>query len=355
MRRTVFLLALLLTACAPVVVTVAPAGGDVLPAEAQRVIDRATATAGAVATQAAQSTARELAARATSTAGAQQTRDTLAMQQTQAALSVTLGAAQAVATDGAGVKTQAVGETRSAATQAQGATYIAQTPTAAAARTQAAIDATQSASRQASAESAAAFWAWLRWTTVALIIALALVICVLVLVRGLAYIRAEDRRAQAATARDAFRLLSPGHWAEWQPGDGYRVYQLPGLLDTPPTVIENTVSMPNRVHAWRHAVRLFAWWGDKYGFGIRELGPVGAGVVTDPAWRVLAKLLKDAEVLADITLPGKKGRATAWAPEWDFARLTEELSSGKLALPFPTQDDPPKVAFAVPNTTPQLA
>lgn len=57
MRRLLLLAALALTACAPVVVTVPAASGDVLPAEAQRVIDRATATAAVVATQAAQATA----------------------------------------------------------------------------------------------------------------------------------------------------------------------------------------------------------------------------------------------------------------------------------------------------------
>lgn len=58
MRRLALLcVALALTACAPVVVTVPVGGGDVLPAEAQRVIDRATATAAVAATQAAQATA----------------------------------------------------------------------------------------------------------------------------------------------------------------------------------------------------------------------------------------------------------------------------------------------------------
>jgi len=96
---------------------------------------------------------------------------------------------------------------------------------------------------------------------------------------------------QAAIAREAFRLLPPGHWAERAPGEGYQVYALPGLLDAPATVIQNTPTTPDRAHAWRQSVRLFAWWGDMYGFGVRELGPAGAGVVTDPGWRALTKLL----------------------------------------------------------------
>jgi hypothetical protein len=59
-------------------------------------------------------------------------------------------------------------------------------------------------------------------------------------------------------------------------------------------------------------------------------------------------------VLADVSLPGRKGRATAWAPDWDYRRLHDELGHGRLSLPFPTDTDPPAVAFTVPNTTPQL-
>ena len=159
-------------------------------------------------------------------------------------------------------------------------------------------------------------------------------------------------RELAAIAQAAFRVLPPGHWAEYQPGDGYQVYQLPGQLDAPATIIENATPAPNTAHEWRQAVRLFCWWGDRYGF-IRELGPTGAGVVSDPDWRVLSKLLKGAGVLAVIPLPGEKGKATGWAPEWGYTRLHDELGHGPLALPFPTDTDAPKVAYTVPNTTPQ--
>jgi hypothetical protein len=88
---------LLLAACAPVVVTVPAAGGsgDLLPAAAQRVIDRATATAGAVATQAAQATALRV-----------QTQEALTVEQTQVALQLTSAAGAALATDAAAVKMQ---------------------------------------------------------------------------------------------------------------------------------------------------------------------------------------------------------------------------------------------------------
>lgn len=338
MRSALLLAAFLLTACAPAQVVITASAGDVLPAEAQRVIDRATATAGAVATQVAGVTAAALA-----------TRDTLAIEQTHAALALTQGAAQAQATTTAAERTQTAQETHQARYVAQQATYAAQTPTVAAGFTQAALQATQAVTERDRQASVSAFWEWVRWTTVAALIGLALVVCVLVLMRGIVIIRAEERRAEAATAREAFKVLAPGHWAEWTAGHGYDVYPLPGLLDAPPVIIENTPTGPSHLHSWRHAVRLFAWWGDRYGFGIRELGAEGAGVVSDPVWRRLSKLLKDAGVLAEVTIPGKKGKATAWAGGWDYRRLTDDLSTGRLALPFPAGDVAPKVAFAVPT------
>src|SRR5690606_2262731 len=89
--------ALLLTAaCAPQLT--APSR-DVLPVEAARIIDRATATAGAVATQVAVVTAQARADMATSTAGAAATTHSLAVAQTHVALRL----AEAQATDAAGV------------------------------------------------------------------------------------------------------------------------------------------------------------------------------------------------------------------------------------------------------------
>ena len=119
-------------------------------------------------------------------------------------------------------------------------------------------------------------------------------------------------------------------------------------------MIENAPTTPDRAHEWRQAVRLFCWWGDKYGFGVRELGPAGVGVVTDPAWRVLSKLLKAAGVLAEVGIPGQRGRATAWAPEWNYRRLHDDLGHGRLVLPFPADDPAPEVRYTVPNTTPQI-
>lgn len=335
MARALLLAALLLTACSPAVYYVTP--GAVLPVEAGRIVDAATATAAAAASQAALATATGISARETATAGRQATLDALAARQTEVSLSLTQQAGQGAAT-----------ATTAARTQSAGASQAWATPTAAAMRTQAAAAATDRARQQEAAASVAEFWRTLRTVLVALLIVAGLTAITVVAIDRITALRVARLREQAAIAREAFRLLPPGHWAEWEPASGYQVYQLPGPLDEPAVIIENATGTPSRDHAWRQAVRLFAWWGDRYGFGLRELGPAGAGVVTDPAWRVLARLLKDAGVLVELAMGGRKGRVTAWAPGWSFQRLADEMSHGQLQLPYP-KGDAPKVAFAVPT------
>jgi hypothetical protein len=336
------------------VIVVTPSAGDVLPVEAQRIVDRATATAGAAATHVANITAQAQAARATSTAAAELTRDALAVEQTRAALSLTVAAGQAQATTSAAERTRAAQDTQAARQAAQDATRAAATPTAAAIASQSALQATQRAADGIRREATSQFWDWIRWTTVIVIVSVAATFCVVVLARGIAYVKVEYQREQAAIAREAFRVLAPGHWAEYTPGRGYDVFPLPALLDAPPTIVENVVSTPSRAHAWRQAARLFAWWGELRGFGLRDLGPAGAGVVTDPAWRAMVRLFKSAGILAERAAPGGRGRVTAWADGWDFRRLADGLAKGGDVLPFPTDTDPPAIAFTVVNTTPQV-
>ncbi len=312
----------------------APAGAQ-LPAGAQAIVE--TALAGGNATRIAQATATDQSARATSTTAALATRDALALAQTQTSLSV--AGTQAALT----VTLQVA-----AATAGAQQTRVWATPTAAAMQTQAVATAAALVQRQARADSAAQFWALLRWLVLGVLGLLGLAVVGLVVARGAVIIHAEQQRRQAATARDAFRVLAGGLWAEWLPGQGYHVYPVPGQLPTGP-VIEQTLTQPNWAHAWRQSVRLFAHWGDRHGFGIREMGAAGAAVVGDPAWRTLSKLLKDAGVLAEVRRDGQKGRVTAWAEGWDYRRLAHELTYGPLTLPFPEQADPPKVAYTVPT------
>ena len=104
------------------------------------------------------------------------------------------------------------------------------TPTMAAMLTQAAVMATRTRQDQASRESAAEFWRWLRWVTVALLGVGGVCWVVVAVVRAVALVRVQTLRQRAAIARDAFRVL-PGHWAEWQAEEGYHVYTLPGLIE----------------------------------------------------------------------------------------------------------------------------
>jgi hypothetical protein len=335
---TIVSLSLALSACAP-------AGpSDVLPVEAGHIVAVASATAAQQATEDARATAADVSGRQTATASFAGTEDGLAARETLAAVTMTLQAAQAEFTQQAAQNT---GNYR--------ASQAAQTPTAAAVKTQTALTAIVDARQQMQAESWAEFWQTIRLMIVALLAVFGLsFICVAVL-DAVTRIKLARMAQQAVIARESFRLLAPGHWAEWAPGDGYSVYPLPGLLDAPAAVIENTPTTPDKAHAWRQAVRLFAWWGDKYGFGVRELGPAGAGVVTDPSWRVLSKLLRAAGVLAEVSTPGEKGKKTGWAADWNYQRLHDELGHGPLTLAYPADDPAPEVRFTVPNTTPQQA
>lgn len=333
--RCIALAGLLLAACTAAPAAYTPA--EVLPAEAQRVIDRATATAGAVATQVAQASATVYSAQATSTAAYRQTQDTIAMRATEQHLA--LLAAQA---------TQQAIVTTDARTQAAGQTAAYATPTMAAMLTQAADMAARLSQEQASRESVAEFWRWFRWVTIGLVAVGGVCWVVVAVVRAVAMVRIETLKQKAAIARDAFRIL-PGYWAEWQPQDGYQVYPLPAVIDAPPSV--DATATPDRARACRQAYRLFAWWGDRYGFGIRDLGPEGAQVVSDPDWRRLVKPLREKAVLAEGTVlrDGRKVKVTTWAGGWSYARFADELGSGKLSLPCPANEEPPRVAFTVPT------
>jgi len=323
-------LLLLLAACAPAPVIVS--SGSVLPAEAQRVIDQATATAAAAATSGSVATQAWAS-----------TQNALAVHQTEVALSQTQAAGVAMSTDAAARRTQGYANTQAWATG-----------TVEAVRTQAVIEVTDEQRRQANAAGWYEFWSTYRTVLIALIIVSGLSWIAVRFIDRISAIQVARIRELAEIAKSAFRILPPAHWAEYQPGDGYRVYSLPGLLLDEPSsestaVIENLPIVPDRAFEWRQAVRLFCHWGDRYGFGIDHLGASGAGVVTDPAWRQFSKLLKDAGVLASRPIPGRPGRVTSWAETWDYRRFAHEVSHGPLALPFPTDTEAPKVRVAVPT------
>ena len=191
------LFALLLTACAPAVY-LTPGAGDVLPAEAQRVIDRATATAAAQGTQDARATQTDLSGRQTATAARQSTLDALQGRQTEVSLQITAQAGAAAATD-----------TQAARTQAAGATMAAATPTAAALVAQATAQAAQDARRTAQAGDVAEFWATVRVIVLALLIVAGLTaICVVALdrVTRISVARLASKRPLPAKHFECYRL-----------------------------------------------------------------------------------------------------------------------------------------------------
>lgn len=333
-----FPILIVLSACAPAVVILTPDGseGGVLPVEAQRVIDRATATAGAVATQAAFATATERSASSSATAASHATWDNLALAQTQAAMGATSNAIAAAATDAAA---------RASATSAAAAAWA--TPTIAAMRTQAAIAIGQARRQQAAADSAAEFWQTLRVILLVVVASLGVVTCVLLWVAGRSLMRMAEMAQRAAIARAAFRVLSPGHWAEYEPDDGYRVYPLPGLLNAPAAVVDNIPTATDREHAWRRTFRAFCWAGEQWGFGMRTLSGLDSPyrVVSEPGWRQLRRILKNSGVL------GGGNDGTYWEGGWDYRTFSDALSSGRLSLPHPDTDAPDVDLGRVSHTT----
>lgn len=338
MTRLLVLAVLLLTACAPVV------SSEVLPAEAQRVIDRATATAGAEATRLANVQATIQSDRATSTAAAVNTHAALAVQQTQVQLQVTQAAI-------------AVGQTQAVASQAYQSTVIAITVEAA--RNLAIADEYALQQRQDRARDWSAFWRAVG-DTVVFIVLMAGGVGVLYIVLTFA-LTAWTRylQAKAVIARESFRVLSPGHYADYDPHSGYRVLPLPALAAPQESVIEVAPITPatNWNSGWRRAYRLYAYWGDRFGFGIRDLGPQGVQVVSDPVWRKLHDAFTDKGILdvKVIDRDGKKVRVTTWADNWSLARFVDDYNAGRLVLPLPSKEDPPIVVdFVAPQHSPAL-
>lgn len=352
LRRLLLLLPLLLTACAgaPVIVYVTPPANTdsvLLPEQIQRAADAYTATARAQATQAAQTTATDQSSRATATTARMATLDALAGRQTEAALSLTQQAGQAGSTVTTAVQTERAGQTQAWAT-----------PSAVAVRTQAALSAAASAQAQADSASVSEFWRTLRFVILALLIVGGLTVVAVAGYSRYTAVQIARMRETAAVAQSAFRVLAPGHWAEYTPDEGYQVYQLPGGTDEPPTIIENAVANPSRLHAWRQAVRLAGWWAERYGFGIRDIGPPGRAVISDGHWRQIfggGGVLRVAGAVVDRPTEGEKGKKAGWAPEWSYARLSDDLSHGRLDHLFPADLEVPKVAFTVPTTPPQHA
>src|SRR5579859_2985789 len=180
----------MLAACGPVLY-VTPTGGDgILPVEAGRIVDAATATAAQMATQDALATATDESARATSTAAYRQTQDALSLRATDQALIILAGQA-----------TQSAQDTQDARQAAQAATHAAQTPTMAAMATQAVLQATQARAGMAQAADVAGFWATIRFIVAALLVVGGLTAIVIVAIDRISATRISALAAKAAIAR----------------------------------------------------------------------------------------------------------------------------------------------------------
>lgn len=354
MKRWPLLLAVVVcAACAPVVYVTPSAGGDVLPVEAQRVIDRATATAAAAATEAAQATA----ARVSTQQALQNAQDqaTLAAGQTQAALTVTLQIAAA---------TQAAGQTQVWASP----TYAAMATNAALARGAQYATATQIAA--AADRSRADADAWRNFIGGLVIVSILAAIAVAGILVYFVFLRQNARqetfeqieaekvdRARAQTDREiveldrvraelmkAMMIERDGRPYLIGPG-GRLVPMLPGGTEPVP--------QSNRAGhwRWRAALKRAVYCGIELGrherrprFGERDLAgaEVGQAWVVNPdgtpssaGYRKLNKVLRRAGVWTT------SGRDTTWGPGWDEERFERDFDATPL-LELP-EGEPPEV------------
>lgn len=311
--------------------------------EAMQIVRDATSTAGVVATRVAESSATERAAAVGATAAHRQTQDTLAMRATEQHLALLAGQA-----------TERAVQTLDRATQAAQQTALWATPTVAALQTQGAVLAAQQGAAQASRESAAEFWQWLRWLTLALVGVGGVCGVVVAVVWAVALVRVETLRQKAAIAHAAFRLM-PGHWGEWTPNDGYQVYPLPALTGAP-AVVEmsaSAASQPTRAHAWRWraALKRAVFAGIEKGldqgtapaFGERDLAGAKDPVIVDAVGKPSSagyRAIRDVLVGAGIWVAMAR-KDTVFAPEWGAERFEREFDTAP--LPNLPPGEPPEV------------
>ncbi|MCC6192250.1 MAG: hypothetical protein IT318_24730 [Anaerolineales bacterium] len=227
-RLCLLLLSITLAACSsPAPAAVTPIMRQISAQEAGAIIIDATNTAAAVATSAALATATEISARATSTAVWHATQDSLTMAQTMTALDLTRAAGQAAATEAAGVKTQAAGQTAT-----WGPPTLQAVATAAAATQRAAVAA------DAAATAEATFRQGLRqgWNNMLIFVSaiglLAILVAVAFGVSDILKGRAELLRAEAergyAQARQLLVMQHEGHLLQ-RKGEGWVMMALPQL------------------------------------------------------------------------------------------------------------------------------
>lgn len=367
LRRLLPLLILLTTACASApmqVIYVTPDTGELLPVEAQRVIDHATATAAALATDSARATAVRLV----TVQALQDARDaaTLSAAQTQSALDVALQA---------GAATQGAQSTAAVQTVAAGQTQAWATPTWAALRTQAAaersgISASATAISVASDRSQAGADGYRNlWGAAVAIAGLAMLVLAALAVywanerwkarqAALDAVEAEklDRerlateREQVALARMKLELMRDlmierdgRPWLLMD--DGRLAPMLPGDL-TP-------VSHPNQARGWRWraAIKKTVFCGIALGaesgapqFGERDL----AGDAPEKRWVVnpdgkpsSTGYRKVNRILRQMGIWITSGKDTVFAPEWNAERFEREFDH--LPLPDLPEGEPPVV------------
>lgn len=178
-----------------------------------------------------------------------------------------------------------------------------------------AAEMTQSASDAKAAERIDTAWTVL-WIGV---VACFLVGVVSLLVLGLLWIGAgvSERWAQA----DGEHATT---WHLWNPTAAK------GETQETPTMSETGADDDEiRRARWRRNLEIFLRAGDRHGFAIRDLGPAGLQIVSQPGWEAITGWMRQPA----IGVLRVVGKTTTWGDGWDLERAVDALRRGTLPCP----------------------
>lgn len=167
---------------------------------------------------------------------------------------------------------------------------------------------------------------------------------------GLAWMYLALRRRWLKDKQLEIADMGPGIYRRLESG-AWKVENYPTRADvtieaTP--VAEAEHNPEAHLQAWRIAVLRFVIAGDRFGFGIRDLGSEGQSVISNDGWREITRLLRDNRILREGRVHGRKGIFTIWAEGWTLQKFKAEQHS--LALPYPPSE-PPSVQIVPHSTT----